>query len=460
MVVALAAAMAEGRWAIGCAPVVVARGGRVLDGAQRLRACVAARTAFRTLLAEEVDQDLLPAQARHDFAQVLHDRGLPHAQALADAAMLVARHEDGTLGHAAHPPGWSTLAATLQAHPALTTAAARAAPLPEAIRAAFLYLAGREDTAALETLLDQMHEGPPAAHAPAPAPGRLLAAALLHRSAAAPLTPRSVRLLALCVLAWQAVRQDSRPQRLIWKPAHGFPFLRTPPTPPAAPRGAGVRQQLIHPAEAAAWLASARPGRPEPGPSAPLLAAMRQGRWALDPQPICLDVQGRLLDGRRRLMAVCELGGAIEAVVARGLPAPSIPAPPRLSAGVTALAQLLWAEEERRLELRRVKATPQELDGLLLQHPRLPGFATFGRRAEALVIASVAGYVAYVAEREDAERASAFWDGLLTNVSEAPLFLQGLRRRLERTRATGASREAVLRVLLRGWQSFRRRNVG
>jgi hypothetical protein len=84
-IAAYAEAMREGRWILNGMPLILSRAGVLLDGVQRLRACIKAGVPFLTVLAQNIPDDVLHTidqQRRRSFAGVLETRGIPHAHAL------------------------------------------------------------------------------------------------------------------------------------------------------------------------------------------------------------------------------------------------------------------------------------------------------------------------------------------------------------------------------------------
>src|SRR5689334_9202598 len=97
---AYAQAMRAGEWVLNGMPIILSRDDVLLDGLQRLYACIDAKTPFVTVLAENVPDDTLHTidqQRRRSFSGVLEARGVPRPAAVAGLLAKLIRYEDGTL---------------------------------------------------------------------------------------------------------------------------------------------------------------------------------------------------------------------------------------------------------------------------------------------------------------------------------------------------------------------------
>ena len=80
-------AMQSGEWVLNGMPLIVSRKGVLLDGVQRLYACMDAAVPFVTVLAENISDDTvhtIDQQRRRSFTGVLETRGIPHPAAVAN----------------------------------------------------------------------------------------------------------------------------------------------------------------------------------------------------------------------------------------------------------------------------------------------------------------------------------------------------------------------------------------
>ncbi|WP_307136290.1 ParB/RepB/Spo0J family partition protein [Pseudoroseomonas cervicalis] len=159
---AYAEAMREGRWILNGMPVILSRGGVLLDGVQRLRACVKAGLPFLTVMAQNIPDDVLHTidqQRRRSFAGVLEARGIPHAHALQSALVKLIRYDDGKMLRGAGTASWSRMDRVLRANPDLEQAVkmsleSEATALSEAVRTPLLFMGFRVDKAATRRFLD------------------------------------------------------------------------------------------------------------------------------------------------------------------------------------------------------------------------------------------------------------------------------------------------------------------
>jgi hypothetical protein len=157
-----AEAMRAGQWILNGMPVILSRQGQLLDGLQRLAACIEAGVPFPTFLAENVADDVLHTidqQRRRSFAGVLEARGSRHAHALQAALVKLLHYEDGTIGRSNGPaPSWARMDRALAANPDLEDAVAESLSaagtiLPEPVRTPLLFMGRRVDPAAIAQLL-------------------------------------------------------------------------------------------------------------------------------------------------------------------------------------------------------------------------------------------------------------------------------------------------------------------
>ena len=118
-VASYAQSMRNGEWVLNGMPIILSRDGFLLDGLQRLHACVEAATSFITVLAENVPDDTvhtIDQQRRRSFTGVLETRGIPHPAAVASLLAKLIRYEDGTLTRGTSTPPWSRMERALEAN--------------------------------------------------------------------------------------------------------------------------------------------------------------------------------------------------------------------------------------------------------------------------------------------------------------------------------------------------------
>lgn len=497
-----AEAMRTGRWVLNGMPIILSARGVLLDGLQRLAACVEAAVAFPTFLAENVADDVLHTidqQRRRSFAGVLEARGVSHAHALQAALVKLLDYDDGTLGRGGAAPSWARMDRAFAANPDLEVVVADSltavdTTLPEPVRTPLLFMGRRADPAAIERLLAVVAD---AERHPVTEPGVLLRHELdrAREDRSARLSP--TRLLALAIIALNATARGTALRRLGWTPAAAgrpggnFPRLdryaglgdTTPAACPApllaadaeAASTVSCRIELIDPTRAAAYLShSTRNRKVVQAHAAAIARDIVAGRWMLNAQPICFARDGLLLNGQHRLMAVILANGVIEVPVIRGL-APAAHATydlhakrsPEFGAAldsfgdralISAMANLLWRRELRPPGARHAKATASEIRGIVADHPRLLDLRSFGRKMVDHGRASVMGYGAYVIERSDPLRGPEFLRALETGADLAaghPILV--LRRQLQRLRRDKVPQEDQLAALLAGWERYRGR---
>lgn len=111
-------AMRAGGWVLNGMPIILGPEGQVLDGVNRLAACIEADASFKTLVARGVKADTLhvntiDAHRRRTYRQIVEARGFPGA--VFDALGKVIRTENGILGMARGQISWVRYDATIDA---------------------------------------------------------------------------------------------------------------------------------------------------------------------------------------------------------------------------------------------------------------------------------------------------------------------------------------------------------
>ncbi|MCR0985093.1 hypothetical protein [Roseomonas populi] len=491
-------AMVTGRWAFNGASIIVSRSGVLLDGVQRVAACVAADVPLTAVVARGLDDEVLPTidqRRRRPFAAVLAARGVPHARAQAALTERLIRYDEGTL--LAGPeaaPDWGRMEAALRANPGIQVAVSASlamenSPLPEPVRSVILYMGRQVDWSLTMRLLEALRHPD---RFDSSEPGAVLRAEIdrLPTDTASP--AHRLGLLALSIKAMNAMLRYERPRRIVWAGGsdptsepfprlEGYPGLATAaaeavPASPAMPShtlGVTLQVEVIDPAKAARHLekgdSSSAPSRNDVDAIARDIAT---GRWKFNAQPICLLKTGRLLDGCRRLKAVVAAKAEVPVLVVRGLPEEargtydhythrkSAMRHPLGSFGdaalAAAMANLLWRREHRSSAVRAKKATPAEIQQILDRHPRLLVLRSFGRRMIDYGRASVMGYAAYVIERDDPTKAASFLRAIETgaNLAEGHPVL-ALREQMQKLRRERAAQDEQFEALIEGWQRFK-----
>jgi hypothetical protein len=487
-----ALAMREGFWGANGLPVIISRTGVLLDGMQRLAACVESGVPLRTYLAENVADDAfhtIDQHRRRSLAALLKQEGHTSHHLLAGLLQRLAEYDGLALGRpTAGPSAWVRLTRVLTSHPEVETALAASlarasSPLPEAARSVVVFMGRQVDPGLTERLLDAL-EAP--GQFAADEPGVLLLQELKRGRAAASWE----RPLALAIKALNAMLAGKRLRGLNWnaraargKPADTFPRLLgyqgldalLPPSGDMEPAQDGQHWQMeiIDSAIARRYLAQGGQTRqPIPAHVQALASDIQRGRWLLNAQPICFSASGRLLNGMHRLMAVAAADGRIRVPVVRGLPeearATYDTQPRRIAAAESladdfgdqglaiAMANLFWRHERRTDHIHYKRAGAAEIREILTQHPRLVELRGFARRMVEYGRSSVMGYGAYVMEREDPEAAAIFLKALSTGADlDQGHPVLALRTTLQRLRQEGASQSDQLTTLLAGWRRYR-----
>ncbi|MBP0496086.1 GAF domain-containing protein [Pararoseomonas indoligenes] len=496
-------AMLDGRWIFNGAPIIFSRSGVLLDGVQRIAACIAADIPLTTAVARDVDDEVLPTidqRRRRAFAAVLSARGVANARAQASLTERLIRYDDGTL--LAGPeatPDWGRMESALRSNPGIGAAVADSlamtgSPLPEPVRSAILYMGRQVDPALTMRLLETLRHPE---RFDSSEPGTVLRAEIdrLHDDSLSP--PNRTRLLALSIEALNALLRHERPRRIVWHGATGgpesFPQLdgypglalsqgasASAPLVASSPLPVGVtlKFETIDARDAARYLQTKRKGVAASRNDVDAIARdIADGRWQVNAQPICFSMSGRLLDGSRRLMAVVATKAAIPVLVVRGLAEEAgdtfdhhTPRPPAVrhtlgsfgdAALAAAMANLLWRHEHRNATVKAKKATPAEVQRILDQHPRLLALRGFGRRMIDYGRASVMGYAAYTIERDDPTKAAPFLRAIETgaNLAEGHPVL-ALRDTMKQLRHERATQDSQYEAMMEGWNRFKAYQTG
>ncbi len=510
---AYAFAMREHQWILNGMPIVISKRGVLLDGMQRLLACVDAELPFVTFLAEQIDPNAghtIDQQRRRSFAGVLQARSVPHAHALQAALMKLMRIDAGTIQDPGdRVPSWAVMDRVLEANPWLHDAvrASLAVPgclLPEAVRSPLVCMGYRVDRKGTDRLLDALSH--PERYA-VTEPGVQLRHEI-QRGLEGPAEFQSTtRLLSLAIKSLDATLNDVALRRLGWngpgaqvREPEAFPKLSRYPGltdyNPIAPvksihlvsnpneadecirsLGGALKYSIeaIDPVRAANYLARNTGNRRISQAHVDAMARdMREGRWVYNAQPICFADNGRLMNGQHRLHAVIVASRAIIAPVVHGLDEAAYPtydhharrraivSDERTDFGdlglAYAMANLLWRKERKTPETIRATATVAEVQQIIDQHPRLLALRGFARKMGHFGRASVIGYAAYVIERQDGVLASRFLTALETGANLGPSDpILALRSAMQKLRTDKASQEGQLAVMLGGWQRFKER---
>lgn len=481
-------AMRDGCWINNGSPIVLSTSKKVLDGVQRLLACVETRIPLETLVAENIEDEAFAAIDQHHrrtFSGVLKSLGFGYPRLLSSLLYLLLRYDFGpSFRPGTSPLSWTHLLRVVRNSPAPLEAVATAASMPSSklpllVRAALIFMGYQVDRNLTNRLL--LAEQEPDRFS-VTEPGVLLR---LEIDRVRTREVDNATLLALSIKALNAALEGKELRRLnMPRSSQGeaapLPRLRgyagltgliTPIETSASRMCWSVER--IDPETAARYLSLPRYGRLPVQPQVDSLAQeIRAGRWRLCGQPICFAEDGRLLNGQHRLLAVLAAGQAIESFVVSGLTAEAAAtydfAPRRNlfpvqaekkfgdQALVIAMANLLWRFEMKTPSTKHRRASRSEIADILRNHPRLMELRSFARRMVEYGRSSVMGYGAYVIERDDPDLAEQFLHALSTGADLAaghPVL--GLRSQLQRLRRDEVSQEEQLAALLAGWRRYK-----
>lgn len=507
-VASYANAMRNGEWVLNGMPVILSRNGVLLDGVQRLYACIEAQTPFITVLAENVPDDTvhtLDQQRRRSFTGVLETRGIARPAAVAGLLAKLIRYEDGTLTRGTSTPPWSRMERVLEANRSEIETAVKfsfdhpARLLSESVRTPLSFLGLQTDRVAIRRFLDAIAHPDRFA---AGEPGVMIRRRLVEGRADRALRLPSVPLFALCIKALNDTIAGTHSDAYVWSPvatlsraAEEFPRLRGYPglrdfvhsdarteTEAKLQREAeaalqdpsvyAITIETITPERAGEYLAANRGNRNIVQSHVAAMARdIVNGEWMFNAQPICFSRSGRLLNGQHRLSAVLEAGQPIEVMVMRGLPeeafgtydkqAKKAPAVDELfedfgdKALISATAVLLWRLEMKPAGQPNARPTASEVRDVIKKHPELMRLRGFARKMVRYGRSSAMIYAAYRVLRDDAELGQVFLDRLETaaNLPAGHIILRLRDRLLDLRKADQVSQ---IDEILAAWARFRR----
>jgi hypothetical protein len=508
-VASYAHAMRNGEWVLNGMPIILSRNGFLLDGLQRLHACLEAKAPFITVLAENVPDDTvhtIDQQRRRSFTGVLETRGIPHPAAVASLLAKLIRYEDGTLTRGTSTPPWSRMERALEANRDEIDTAVKfsfdhpARLLSESIRTPLSFMGLQVDRAAIRRFLDAI------AHPErfdADEPGVMIRRRLTEGRADPARRLPSATLFAMCVKALNDTLAGTRSETYIWQDIarnqrtgeefprlRGYTGLRESAESTArsevqtrlveeaehALRDPGVYTmtvETIGPERAEEYLAANRGNRNIVQSHVAAMARdIRNGQWMFNAQPICFSRSGRLLNGQHRLSAVLEAGQPIEVMVMRGLPeqafetydkqAKKAPAIDEMfddfgdKALISASAVLMWRRELRPPNEPDARPTASEIRTVIAEHPGLLRMRGFARKLVRYGRSSALVYAAYRVLRDDPRLGAVFLERLETaaNLPAGHVILR-LRDRLIDLRK--ADQNAQIDEILGAWERFRKR---
>jgi hypothetical protein len=506
---AYAQAMRAGEWVLNGMPIILSRNGFLLDGVQRLYACIEAQSTFVTVLAENIPDDTvhtIDQQRRRSFTGVLETRGIPKPAAVASLLAKLIRYEEGTLTRGTPTPPWSRMERALEANRTEIDSAVKfsfdhpARLLSEAIRTPLSFMGLRSDRTAIRRFLDAIAH--PERFA-ADEPGAMIRRKLVESRQDRARRLTSLSLFAICIKAMNDTILGNRSDAYVWNPPSrqnktddSFPQLlgytglrdfvqseariemseRLKQESHAAladPSVYTMAVETITPERAEEYLAVNRGNRNIVQAHVAAMARdIGNGRWMFNAQPICFSRSGRLLNGQHRLSAVLEAGQPIEVLVMRNLPeeafetydkqAKKAPVVDEMfdefgdKALVSATAVLLWRREMTPPGQPNATPTAAEIRDVIQTHPDLMRLRGFARKLVRYGRASALAYAAYRVLRDDPQMGQVFLDRLETAANLPPgHIIIRLRDRLIDLRK--ADQNSQIDEILAAWEKFRRK---
>ncbi|CAH2605605.1 conserved protein of unknown function (plasmid) [Rhodovastum atsumiense] len=507
-VAAYAQAMRSGEWVLNGMPIILSRSGVLLDGVQRLYACLEAQTPFITVYVEGVPDDTLHTidqQRRRSFTGVLETRGIPRPAAVAGLLAKLIRYDDGTLTRGTSTPPWSRMERALEANRVEIDTAVKfsfdspARVLTESIRSPLAFMGLQVDRHAIRRLLDAI------AHPErfeAGEPGVMIRRRLVEGRADRAHRLSPVALFAVAIKALNDTVAGTRSDAYTWSDgargtrAEPFPRLAGYPglkDPVAGEQRESALARVVETAEAALadpfafpmTIETITPDRAEEylahnrgnrnivqSHVAALARDITAGQWMFNAQPICFSRSGRLLNGQHRLSAVLEAGQPIEVLVMRGLPEEAFETYDKQAkkapvvegefeefgdkALISATAVLLWRRELKPAGQPNARPTATEVREVIRTHPELMRLRGFARKMTRHGRSSAMLYAAHRILRDDATLGQVFLDRLETaaNLPAGHLILR-LRDRLIDLRK--ADQNTQIDEIMAAWEKFRKK---
>lgn len=377
---AYGAAMRDGAWVLNGMPLIFSDKGDLLDGFQRLTACIQSDANFETLIVWNVKADTLHTMDQHrrrTFASVLESRGIRSAGALVRTLSRMIRFESGKIGFPFRQTSWIRFDRVLDANPWIREGVDLSerysgSPLKANARhclTAFAIGAGKLNE--IHDFLNRLEQDGDVATG---LPPHTLAAQLRIASKDIDVDEQ----MALALLAFDDhLAGRSRNKAYVWKKDFGqvkldrdgrpesrrdFANLAPPnlgmPHPAWLPEvvagrdesesvssdhgvlaslwrtahdraektadtGVSVAVETITPERAREWLArhNTRNRNIQDSNIDAMVRDIKKGYWMVNAQPICFAAEtGRLLNGQHRLTACVRADAPIDVLIVRGLP--------------------------------------------------------------------------------------------------------------------------------------------
>lgn len=508
---AYAASMRAGRWILNGMPIIFGTSGRLLDGGMRLKACVEADASFRTLVVENVPDDILHTLDQHrrrSYVGVLQARGIPRPRHVVNLMTKLIRYDLERLEKPYRHISWMRLDRILHTNrkdlleainQSFSGGAREETYFDHTLHAALAFMGNQVNPKATARFLDAVQN--PSKHS-STEPGRLIADRLaFERDSPAKTRPND--LFALCIKALADTINGTHQKRYRYvskklDPKKGEDFPKLPGySGLAGPiqdgdrwEGYGLVQvdsldkhrpsvvtEEISPTTAHKYLTHNLGNRKIVKSHIDMIARdIKNDNWRFNATPICFAHTGRMMNGQHRLYACIEADAPIECTVVRGLEEEAfhtydVQVRRRSFLGpntgiseasdervLTAAAKLVWKQEHSGADTYAVKPSTSEILDVLKRHPMLAGSVMYGRRVSHLGQASLMTFIHYhISHGPHKTLADEFLEKLDTgaDLSKGSTLLT-LRNKLMsiRSSATVMHRTDVLRIIMNGWDAF------
>ena len=480
------------------ASIVISKDKKVLDGRARLLACIQAKTRFKTLIIDGIDDQVfetIDAVRKRRLADVLTIRRFPHGRALAAALRVILAYRTKSLVSPRNPSP-IVLLDLIEAHPEIRDSilpSLRAAPtLPHGVGIALHYLFSLADPRKSDNFFAQIGA--------APSTGEETPAVRLRRVLEDLRNQGGYRkqtyVLAVAIKAWNAFLAG-KPLKQLRYNREVEPFPEIAGIKPSMARSDGsterrntsgdeparnraprliARVEMISPERAERLLSANTLNRGISGSVVEKYARdMRAGRWHLNGQTIKLTASGRLLDGQHRLEAVKKAQRPFPAIVVEGVPESCLGSldvghKRGLSeilrdrgeintASLASALRWLWMLKHEVVLAANTSPTNGEMLELLDTNPGIRHGQKYVAQLREFMGSGVTSALHFVFSQKDPDQADAFFERLIDGVeltATSPIY--HLRERLIKIRSSHRVRVAEaerVALAIKSWNAFR-----
>lgn len=488
--------MAAGRWMLNGASIVLSKDKKVLDGRARLLACIEAKTSFRTLVIEGIDDgafETIDAVRKRRFADVLTIRRLPHGRALAAALRIILAYRNSSIV-SPRSPSPIVLLDLIEGHPEIRDSvmpSRRAAPLlPHGCGIALHYLFSLVDARKSDDFFAQI--GPATLSSDESPPQRLRR--VLEDLRARGGYRKQIYVLAVAIKAWNAFLTGKALKQLRYSPEREpFPEiagLKSSPQPRNLKKGGvrdhelvrsrppklDVRVEMVTPDLAERLLVANTINRGISGSVVEKYARdMREGRWRLNGQTIKLTASGRLLDGQHRLEAVKKAQRPFPAIIVEGVPESCLGSldvghkrglgeilrdrGETNTASLASALRWLWMLKHEVVLAANTSPTNGEMLELLDANPEIRRGQKYAVNLREFMGSGITSALHFVFSQKNVEQADTFFERLIDGVeltSTSPIY--HLRERFIKIRSSHRVRVAEaerVALTIKAWNAYR-----